>query len=132
MTHCKDQDVDLKGIEDSLKGVIHAQLLIGKELLKLASAVVGVAASGAKGLPLPKLRGCCEIPEPCWMPKSHGEVKCTLAPGESGEICLVITNEDFVAHPYTVVAAGKDAGLVTVAPASLKLGPKERGCVIVK
>jgi hypothetical protein len=132
MTRCKDQDVDLSGIEDSLKGVIHAQLLIGKELLKLVSGVVGVAAGGAKGLGLPSLPRCCDIPDPCWMPQSLGEVKCTLAPGGTGEICLVITNEDFVAHPYAVVAAGADAGLVTATPANLKLGPKERGCVVVK
>lgn len=132
MTRCKDQNVDLSGIEDSLKGVIHAQLLLGKELLKLVSDGVGVVTCGAKALSLPKMPRCCDIPEPCWMPESAGEVKCTLAPGDTGEICLVITNEDFQAHPYTVFAAGKDAGLVTVTPTTLKLGSKERGCAIVK
>jgi hypothetical protein len=128
MNRCKDQNTDLSGIEDSLKGVIHAQILLGKEFLNLASGAFGLVSN----LPLPKLRGCCDIPEPCWMPQSAGEVRCTLAPGDTGEICLVITNEDFAAHPYTVAVGGKDAGLVTVTPANLKLGPKERGCATVK
>jgi hypothetical protein len=84
---------DYSGIEDSLKDVINAQILLGKEVLKL----LGGAADGLRGISLPslpKMKSCCDVPEPCWMPVALGEVECKLRPGDSGQVCLAITNHD--------------------------------------
>lgn len=125
-------DTDFSGIENSLKDLIHAQLLIGKEVAKLAGGVARVAVDGLRNVNLPgmpKMKSCCDIPEPCWMPVSSGEVHCTLRPGDQGEICFVIANLDFRAHQYTVQAVGKDAGLIGMNRTQFQLGPKERICV---
>lgn len=120
---------DYSGIQESLKDVINAQILLGKEVLKL----LGGAADGLRGIPLPslpKMKSCCDVPEPCWMPVALGEVECKLRPGDSGQVCLAITNHDFRAHAYEVVAAGRDAALVTVGAPKFQLGPKETRCVV--
>jgi hypothetical protein len=126
--------MDMSGVDKSLGDLIAAQLGLGKELLKVLGAGSSLLLDSAKGLGLPKGTSCCDIPEPCWMPKSLGEICCTLVPGDSGEVCLDIANEDFRAHEYEILPAGPDAGVVQVQPKDKKftLGPKERRCVSVK
>jgi hypothetical protein len=133
MTHCKP-DVDMSGVDTALGDLVAAQLEFGKELLKVLAAGSGVLIDGAKGLKLPKGTGCCDIPEPCWMPKSLGDICCTLVPGDTGEVCLTIVNEDFRPHDYEVEAAGPDAGAVAIQGPDRKfqLGPKERRVVSVR
>ena len=133
MTQCK-QDVDMKGVDSALGDLVAAQLGLGKELLKVLGAGSALLFDGAKGLRLPAATSCCDIPDPCWMPKSLGEVSCRLMDGDTGEVCLEITNADFRAHTYTVDAAGDDAGAVQIAGADRQftLGPKERRTVSVR
>lgn len=132
MKPCNDSGSVLDDIQNSLKSILYAQVLIGKEMLTLGSGVTRAAKDGMRNVKipgLPKMKSCCDIPEPCWMPLSLGEAKCDLQPGSKGEICFVVTNGDFNAHQYAMQAAGKDAGLVTFSQSQFQLGPKERICI---
>ena len=133
MGACKPA-MDMDGVDGALGDLIAAQLGLGKELLKVLSAGSGLLMDSARGLSLPKGTSCCDIPEPCWMPKSLGEICCNLMPGESGEVCLDIVNEDFRAREYEIMPAGQDAGALQAQAQDTKftLGPKERRCVSVK
>lgn len=122
---CDDRGMD--GIEKALTSLFNAQLLLGKELFKLA----GSATSMLQGIKLPKGRNCCEVPEPCWMPISLGEISCKLRAGDSGTVCLVVTNGDFQRHTYQFSATGKSAAAVSFSTESASLGPKERIAVAV-
>lgn len=82
---------------------------------------------------MPSMTGsCCDIPEPCWMPKCLGEYHCTLCPGAAGTLRIRITNDDLRARQIQAMASGPDARRVSFTPASLSLGPKERGTIIAK
>lgn len=123
MKDCKTTD---NGIEDGIKSLFHAQLLLGKELARLLGSAGSAAMDKAGAMRLPK-GGCgCEIPEPCWMPLPLGEISCQLAPGDKGTVCLVVTNHDFRPHSYQFVASGKSAASVSFSQAGAVLGPKER------
>ncbi|WP_311759580.1 COG1470 family protein [Paracoccus broussonetiae] len=126
--------MDISGVDSALGDLIAAQLGLGRELIKALVAGGALLADGAKGLGLPKGECCCDIPEPCWMPRAVGEVKCRLATGAQGEVCLHVTNGDFRPHKYEVLAAGEDAGTVQIDPQdrSFTLGPKERRTVSVR
>jgi hypothetical protein len=131
MNRCKEPSSDYSAIENGIKDVLKAQMLLAREAVKFGG---GMARWMADGLSLPALSpggSCCEIPEPCWMPSALGEVQCQLRPGDRGEICLSVTNGDYTGHPYSVVATGKDAHLVNVKNPQFQLGPKERACVVV-
>lgn len=117
------------GIEDGIKSLFNAQLLLGKELLRLLGSAGNAALdkAGAMKMPGSGSAGCsCEIPEPCWMPLPLGEVRCQLAPADQGTVCLVITNGDFRPHSYQFAATGKSAAQVSFSTAAANLGPKER------
>lgn len=124
---CSQPTTDLSGVEDGLKSLFHAQLLLGKEVWRLLGHLGDSVASKADNLSWPAgPSSCCDIPEPCWMPLPLGEVSCQLAPGTSGEVCLVVTNGDFRPHVYQFVASGQDAAHVSFSQTSVTLGPKER------
>lgn len=133
MTRCRP-DMDMSGVDSALGDLVAAQLGLGKELLKVLATGSGLLMDGAKGLRLPRGSGCCDIPEPCWMPKSLGEVRCTLGPGDEGEVCLTVLNDDFRPRDYSIVPVGKDANAVDIAGTDRKfgLGPKERRTVSVR
>jgi len=125
MKDCKPCDDRANGIEDGLKSLLNAQLLLGKEVLKL----LGDAGGALGGMSMPRLgkgKSCCDIPEPCWMPLPLGEICCRLKPGDSGTVCLVVTNEDFRPHAYQFAATGKSAAHVSFSQVGATLGPKER------
>lgn len=125
MKDCK-QDTDTQGLEDGLKSLINAQLLLGREVLKVLTGAGGSALDKLGGMRLPKGHSCCEVPEPCWMPLGLGEVRCALKPGDKGTVCLVVTNGDFRPHNYQFAATGKSATFVSFSQAAAVLGPKER------
>jgi len=79
---------------------------------------------------LPTSRGCCDIPEPCWMPQPLGEIHSVACPGAIAVVRLIITNCDRVARNFSVSASGADAGLVSLQPTSLSIGPLERRVVL--
>ncbi len=119
---CDDTGND--NLVNSFKSLLSAQLLFGKELIKMVGATTGMVGS-LYGLKLPK-KDCCKIPDPCWMPLSHGEIQCSLKRGDKGTACLVITNGDFRPHTYQFVATGKNAAAVSFSTTSTIIGPKER------
>jgi hypothetical protein len=116
---------DFAGIENGLKSLLNAQLQLGTELINLAGGTQGIFDIW-KNFKIPKIESCCEVPEPCWMPLSLGEVRCALQPGDSGTVCLVVTNGDFRAHAYEFAATGRSSAAVSFSTASATLGPKER------
>ncbi len=130
---CKP-DMDMDGVDSALGELIAAQLGLGRELLKAFVAGGSILTDGAKGLSMPKGASCCDIPDPCWMPRSLGEFTCRLAPGAEGEVCIDVVNDDFHSRNYTVKAAGLDAGVVQIDPKdrNFTLGPKERRTVSVR
>lgn len=125
MKDCKPA-TDTQGVEDGLKALINAQLLLGKEVLSLLTGAGGGVLDKLGGLKLPGRDGCCKVPEPCWMPLGLGAVRCQLKPGDSGTVCLVVTNGDFRPHNYQFAATGKSAAFVAFSQAGAVLGPKER------
>src|SRR3954447_15066707 len=130
MKHCDDcSPTGGAGIESAVKGLVAAQVSLGKELLNVASGAFGaLGAVGKIKMPL-RSSSCCDIPEPCWMPVSDGTVTCKLCSGATARLWLTVTNENFINQAYTAVAAGADAGLVVLSPHAFNLGPKERAVV---
>lgn len=130
MSRCKES-IDLKGVDESLGKLLAAQLAFGKEALKLLSSGCNKAVDSLCGLQLPKGSSCCDKPEPCWMPKKIGEICCQIAAEDRGEVCILVSNEDFRPHTYTVVGAGEHGTLAKIKDAQFTLGPKERRMVPV-
>lgn len=124
MSRCR-QPMDLSAVDDALGKLIAAQIAFGKAALTLASDAGGLLDK----LGIPQTSSCCDIPDPCWMPKSVGEICCSIATDDVGEVCLLVTNEDFVAHEYRVHAAGEHGGMVQINQPNFTLGPKERKMV---
>jgi hypothetical protein len=121
--------IDTGDLQKLLKDVVAAQFSLGKEMLKVLGNGTNSALAGMRGLNmpnLPKLHTCCDIPDPCWMPKSLGEITCQLTAGSTGQVKLIVTNNDFRAHTAIAQSAGKDAGLVQFTSSQVALGPKER------
>jgi hypothetical protein len=130
ITPCKRDSIDLGTLDGLLKDVVAAQFAFGKELLNLAGAGARNARDALGGVKLAKLGSCCDIPEACWMPKPLGEISCKIRPGETGQVKLIVTNNDFRAHNVTAQGAGADAGLVVFTPNIIALGPKERTTIV--
>ncbi|HUN43488.1 MAG TPA: hypothetical protein VMU81_24600 [Acetobacteraceae bacterium] len=78
---------------------------------------------------MPEPRSCCDIPPPCWMPRSAGEATCRLAAGDKGELRLLITNGDHVSHTYQLQAEGSGAADVTFSASAFTLAAKQRQLV---
>jgi hypothetical protein len=136
ITPCRDTTPVTTGdLQKLLKDVVAAQFSLGKEVLNVLTKGTNSALCGMRGLNLPnlpKLHSCCDIPEPCWMPKPLGEITCRLTPGSTGQVKLIVTNNDFRGHNAVAQSAGKDAGLVQFTPAQVALGPKERTTILAQ
>jgi hypothetical protein len=131
ITPCKGaKNDDFGDIEKLLKDVVAAQFSLGKEVLNLLGAGTKSAAESLGGMKLPKMHSCCDIPDPCWMPKALGEVKCQVGANGTGQIKFIVTNHDFRAHTFNAQSAGKDAAMVQFAPTQIALGPKERTTIV--
>lgn len=125
MSRCKES-VDMTGVDDALGKLLAAQLAFGKEALKLLGAGYKTACGTLRGMEFPIGTSCCDKPEPCWMPKKAAEICCQLKVDDKGEICILISNEDFRKHTYDIVAAGEHGGMVQLSATHFELGPKER------
>ena len=133
ITPCKSEGPDLDTLNGLLKAAVAAQLALGKEVLNLMGTGARSTKDALGGIKMPKMGGCCEIPEACWMPKSLGEVSCRLPPDGRGEVRLIVTNGDYRSHKTVVKSAGAQAGAVGFQPAGpVALGPKERAVIVAE
>ena len=123
---CNDNDLG-----QSFKDAFAAQWALSKEIVGLVAEGAGAALGQVRDMDMPTIGSGCEIPEPCWMPKSLGEVTCQLCGDGTGTINLIVTNEDFRSHDYLLQADGEAATAVHFPLTSFTLGPKERRCVPV-
>jgi hypothetical protein len=77
---------------------------------------------------MPRLGGCsCDIPPPCWMPRQLRPVSSHVCAGGKAILRVRVTNCTPETTTVALDAAGPDAGAVTTSPATLSLGPLERG-----
>jgi hypothetical protein len=70
----------------------------------------------------------CDIPPPCWAPQPMGDVDSAVCPGATATVRIHVTNCGATARTINIQAVGSG---VTITPASLPLGPMERGRVVV-
>jgi hypothetical protein len=73
---------------------------------------------------------CCEIPPPCWMPQPLCDVASHVCRGGTATLRLRVTNGSMTPRTLLIDATG-DATGVKVTPASVALGPMQRGMVVV-
>ncbi len=130
----KTQSSPLGGVPDALASLLNAELKLGSDLFKALTGTalpqVGDVVRSVRSRASASTAGCCRIPPPCWLPQSLGE--CTSHVGQCKSACieLVVTNCDATQRTITV-AVPQGGTQVTVSPASLDLGPYERGTVSV-
>jgi hypothetical protein len=87
-------------------------------------APLSACATPAKG----KSTSCgCDIPPPCWAPQPIGDVDSGVCPGATATVRIHVTNCGATTRTMTFQAVGTG---VTITPASLPLGPMERGKVV--
>lgn len=122
----------LGGVPGALGNLLNAQFKLGSDIFKaLTGSTLPQVGDVVQTLQArTKQKGCCDIPPPCWMPRSLGE--CTSHVGQCKSACidLVVTNCDM--HGRTIkVEVPKAGSEVTVTPGGLELGPFERGTISV-
>ncbi|WP_298918680.1 hypothetical protein [uncultured Roseobacter sp.] len=129
MTKRKSAATDVRQTMDAMSDVLSRQLDLSGDIV---DSLADSARRFLSGLSQNVGPGSCEIPEPCWMPHDLGEYHCDLCKGSSGTMEIRITNTDYRARNFTIVAAGPDAGRVSLTPNSFSLGPKERRTVTAR
>ncbi|HLL31493.1 MAG TPA: hypothetical protein VK403_10890 [Allosphingosinicella sp.] len=130
ITPCKREKIDFGTLDPLIKQAVAAQLAFAGELLNIAGAGAQAVLGRLGRRKLPRRAQCCDIPEACWMPKGLGEIECELRPDGTGQVKLIVTNNDFRARNLTVRSAGAGAGMVTLGAVPATLGPKERVTVV--
>ena len=75
----------------------------------------------------------CTIPPPCWMPRALGEVVSHVCPGGTASLRIRVTNCSVTSSNVSIKAQGnpEDTKEITVVPATMQLGPMERGSFVV-
>lgn len=113
--------IPVREIGTTLSELLKTQARLGAQLMEVVSQTQ-----------LPRSSSCCDIPEPCWMPVSLGDIDSVACPGATVVVRLLISNCDRIKHNYTVSVAGADAAMVSLSPTTLSIGPKERRQVLAK
>ena len=123
----------LGDVPAALGNLINAELKLTSDLFKAltGSSLPSVGDVVQTVRTAASRKGCCEIPPPCWMPRSLGE--CTSHVGQCKSACIefTVTNCDLRPRTITVEAPKNEGNNVTVTPASLELDAFERGTVTV-
>jgi hypothetical protein len=79
-------------------------------------------------LPLPSVAAPCEVPPPCWWPRSAGEVTSIVCEGALATLRVRVTNCGPVARDFTIeVPEGVSAN-----PPKLSVGPMDRATVTLQ
>lgn len=73
---------------------------------------------------------CCEIPPPCWYPRPAGKVRSHVCCGGRATLCIRVTNCGV--RPATIKLEASGPAGVEIEPATLELGPMERGTATAK
>jgi hypothetical protein len=124
-------DSGFGGVRRTLGDFITAELRMATDLF---SSLAGVSVADA----IRSVRtrtggkaGCGTVPAPCWMPQPLGDLVSHASPCHTACVRFRVTNCD--AGPRTVrfSAAGQTEVQVVFTPASLTLGPMERGTAMV-
>ena len=119
----------LKGIGDVLTDLLGTQVRLGVQLMEsLVDRPAGMLMDAMKR-GVSATQGCCEIPDPCWVPQSLGELVSHTCPGAIATVRFLITNCDMVPRTITAKATNDAAGKVKIEPASLPLRPQQRGFI---
>jgi hypothetical protein len=105
-----------RAVGDAVAALLTLPLKAGA---RLATAVSGRGA------------GSCDIPEPCWLPRSAGTCELTVAPGESAPIRVHVLNCDWRRHRYVATAPDRLGGWLSIDPTTLVLDPQDSGTVVV-
>ena len=113
------------------RSVLEEGMRAGRSMFRALTADPGSQArrvvDQASGL-LRRQRRCdCDVPPPCWMPVQLADVVSHVCPGAEARIRFRITNCAMEGRQFTTKSSGAGAGLVSVAPPALFLGPFERG-----
>jgi hypothetical protein len=120
----------LNQLQAAFGSQLENQLKLGTQLMNvLGSSVGSMLRSTLEQATCRKTKSCCDIPEPCWMPKHLGDITCGVCAGSSGTIRFRVTNENIRPQAVTGMASGPDAAQVKFTPPTLNLGPKERGVI---
>ena len=130
----KAKSSTLGGVPAALASLVDAEMKLGSDLFRAMTGTalpqVGDVVRAVRSRASTSTGGCCQIPPPCWLPQPLGE--CTSHVGQCKSACieLLVTNCDAAARTITVDVP-KGGAQVTVTPASVDLGPFERGTVSV-
>lgn len=75
----------------------------------------------------------CDIPPPCWLPRSLGDVITSVCPGGTATLRVRVTNCTVSARDIRISPAGQpdDIKLIDVKPPVMSVGPMERSVFIV-
>ena len=94
------------------------------------AAAAGTSSCGCSGSSGFTTSGC-EIPPPCWEPQPVGNCALQVTPGGSATIRVHVSNCGWSRQVVAITAVGKIAGLMTLSPTALVIGPQERGDFLV-
>ena len=118
---------------DRIGELIDRGLDVGTSLLDAGTSLLGSLSEG-RLLPTSGTCACgssgacsCDIPAPCWMPRQLCDVTSHVCAGASATLRLRVTNCSPQHTTVSLQATGVEAQKVTLAPASISLGPLERG-----
>ena len=120
----------LGDVPEAFFGLMRAQIDLGRELFEAWTGTPAPEVQDPiRALQQAAPRPVCHVPEPCWMPRDHGE--CRSHVGSCGKACvrLVVTNCDRVGRTMSIRVVGDDGA--TASPTQFHLGPMERTTVEV-
>jgi len=86
---------------------------------------------------LSRLSGCvprgagCEIPPPCWLPKSLGEVRSAVCPGAKATLRLIVTNCGISPRAFRVEPGEAGSIEIAIVPDTVLVRPQERATFVI-
>lgn len=113
------QGIQPPSLACAVRDLLNAELLLGAALVKAVSRAAPREA-------------CCEVPDPCWLPRRLGTCSLELRPGGIATIRLLIENCDWTRRTFRVSGTGELADAMGFQPATLVLGPQEQGSIVVE
>lgn len=114
-------------------GLLQAQMKLGQQIfedltgVKAPSVADSVAAWQTAMRQMPGARSTCDVPPPCWMPRSLGDCTSYVARCSKACVRIVVTNCDRARR--TVHVRSEGAAGVKISPASVDLGPMQRATI---